>query len=52
MNINPVSHLVSATRDLANDAAVTTEVGWTLLAGVIVMAIFAPLAVRSYKRHL
>ena len=52
VNINPVSHLVSATRDLANDAAVTAEVGWTLLAGVIVMAIFAPLAVRSYKRHL
>ena len=52
MNINPVSHLVSATRDLANNAAVTAEVGWTLLAGVVVMAIFAPLSVRSYKRHL
>ena len=52
VNINPVSHLVSATRDLANNATVTTEVGWTLLAGVVVMAIFAPLAVRSYKRHL
>ena len=52
VNINPVSHLVSATRDLANDAAVTSQVGWTLLAGFIVMAIFAPLAVRSYKRHL
>jgi ABC-2 type transport system permease protein len=52
VNINPVSHLVSATRDLANHAAVTTEVGWTLLAGFVVMAIFAPLAVRSYKKHL
>ena len=52
VNINPVSHLVSATRDLANDAAVTSEVGWTLLAGFVVMAIFAPLAVRSYKKHL
>ena len=52
MNINPVSHLVSATRDLANSATITSEVGWTLLAGFIVMAIFAPLAVRSYKRHL
>ena len=52
VNLNPVSHLVSATRDLANHGAVTTQVGWTLLAGVVVMAIFAPLAVRSYKRHL
>jgi len=52
VNINPVSHLVSATRDLANSATITTEVGWTLLAGFIVMAIFAPLAVRSYKKHL
>ena len=52
VNINPVSHLVSATRDLANHATLTGEVGWTLLAGFVVMAIFAPLAVRSYKRHL
>jgi ABC-2 type transport system permease protein len=52
VNINPVSHLVSATRDLANHATVSSEVGWTLLAGIVVMAIFAPLAVRSYKRHL
>jgi ABC-2 type transport system permease protein len=52
VNINPVSHLVSATRDLANTATISAEVGWTLLAGIVVMAIFAPLAVRSYKRHL
>jgi ABC-2 type transport system permease protein len=52
VNINPVSHLVSATRDLANDAAVTGQVGWTLLAGVVVIAIFAPLSVLSYRRHL
>jgi ABC-2 type transport system permease protein len=52
VNINPVSHLVSATRDLANNAVISGQVGWTLLAGVIVIAIFAPLSVRSYKRHL
>jgi ABC-2 type transport system permease protein len=52
VNINPVSHLVSATRDLANDAAVTGQVGWTLLAGVVVIAIFAPRSVLSYRRHL
>jgi ABC-2 type transport system permease protein len=52
VNVNPVSHLVSATRDLANDAAITSQVGWTLLAGVVVIAIFAPLSVLSYRRHL
>jgi ABC-2 type transport system permease protein len=52
VKINPVSHLVSATRDLANHAAISGEVGWTLLAGIVVIAIFAPLSVRSYKRHL
>lgn len=52
VNINPVSHLVSATRDLANHATISSEVGWTLLAGLVVIAIFAPLSVRSYKRHL
>jgi ABC-2 type transport system permease protein len=52
VNINPVSHLVSATRDLANHAVISGEVGWTLLAGLVVIAIFVPLSLRSYKRHL
>jgi ABC-2 type transport system permease protein len=52
VNVNPVSHLVSATRDLANHATISSEVGWTLLAGLVVIAVFAPLSVRSYKRHL
>ncbi len=52
VKINPVSHLVSATRDLANHAAISGEVGWTLLAGLVVIAVFAPLSVRSYRRHL
>jgi ABC-2 type transport system permease protein len=52
VKVNPVSHLVSATRDLANHATVSGEVGWTLLAGLVVMAVFAPLSVRSYRRHL
>lgn len=52
VNINPVSHVVSATRDLANDGVVTGEVGWALLGCAVVIAIFAPLSVRSYKRHL
>ncbi|WP_433514208.1 ABC transporter permease [Nonomuraea sp. CA-143628] len=52
VRFNPVSHLVTAARDLANSALVSTEVAWTLLACLIVIAIFAPLSVRSYKRHM
>jgi ABC-2 type transport system permease protein len=52
VKINPVSHLVSATRDLANSGTISAEVGWTVLAGMVVIAIFAPLSVRSYRRHL
>jgi ABC-2 type transport system permease protein len=52
VKVNPVSHLVSAARDLANHGDVTSQVGLTLLASVVVIAVFAPLSVRSYKRHL
>lgn len=52
VKINPVSHVVSAVRDLMNDGQVTGEVGWALLGCVIVVAVFAPLAVRSYSRKM
>jgi ABC-2 type transport system permease protein len=52
VKVNPVSHLVSATRDLANNGTVGSEVGWTVLACFVVIAVFAPLSVRSYRRHL
>jgi ABC-2 type transport system permease protein len=52
VKVNPVSHLVTAARDLANHGQITSEVGWTVFAGLVVIAIFAPLSVRSYKKHL
>jgi ABC-2 type transport system permease protein len=52
VKVNPVSHLVSATRDLANHALISSEAGWTLLCCLAVIAIFAPLSVLSYRRHL
>ncbi len=52
VRVNPVSHLVSAARDLANQGVISGEVGWTLLAGLAVIMIFAPLSVYSYKRHM
>jgi ABC-2 type transport system permease protein len=52
VNVNPVSYLVSAGRALANQGVVTSDAGWTVLACLVVIAIFAPLSVRSYRRHL
>jgi ABC-2 type transport system permease protein len=52
VKVNPVSHLVTAARDLANGGVVSSEVGWTLLACLICIVVFAPMSVRSYKRHM
>ena len=51
-NANPVSHVISAIRSLANDGVVNAEVGWALLACAGVVAIFAPLSVRSFSRSM
>jgi ABC-2 type transport system permease protein len=52
VKVNPISIMVSAMRNLANQGVITSEAGWTLLAGLVVIAIFAPLSVRSYRRHM
>jgi len=52
VKVNPISHMVAATRDLANQGTVSGEVGWTLLAGLALIAVFAPLSVLGYRRHL
>jgi ABC-2 type transport system permease protein len=50
--VNPVSHVVSALRDLMNHGALTAQVGWALLGCAAVAAVFIPLAVRSYSRRI
>jgi ABC-2 type transport system permease protein len=52
VNVNPVSLIIKAVRDLMNDGALTSNVGWALLGCAVVVAIFAPLAVRSYNRKV
>jgi len=52
VKVNPISHVVSATRELANQGIIGAQVGWTVLACLAVIAIFAPLSVRSYRRHM
>lgn len=51
VNVNPVSHLVSAVRELANNGAVTSDVWIALLGAAVIVAVFAPLTVRAYMRR-
>ena len=52
VKFNPVSHVVSAVRSLANDGQFTAEVGWAALGCAAMVAIFGPLAVRSFSRKI
>lgn len=52
VKINPVSHVVTAIRDLANAGLVTMEVTWSLLGCAVLVAVFAPLALRRYRRQI
>lgn len=47
---NPISHLITAVRELANTGTVGADVGWTILGAAAIVAVFAPLTVRAYMR--
>ena len=49
VNVNPVSHLVTAARGLMEGTATAGDVGLVLLSAVLLTAIFAPLTVRLYR---
>lgn len=50
VKVNPISHLVSAVRELANEGHAGLEVIWTIIAALVVVAVIAPLTVRGYMR--
>lgn len=50
VNVNPVSHLVTAVRELANDGHFGIHAVWALLGAAVIVAIMAPLTVRTYMR--
>jgi ABC-2 type transport system permease protein len=49
--VNPVSHLVTAVRQLANEAVIGGDFLLALLGALIIVAVFAPLTVRAYMRR-
>ncbi|OZG26928.1 ABC transporter [Williamsia sp. 1138] len=50
--VNPISHLVSAVRSLANEGQADMHIVWSLLGSTLVIAVIAPLTVRTYLRRL
>lgn len=50
VKVNPISHMVSAVRDLANTGAVGHDFWFCLLGALVVVIIFAPLTLRAYMR--
>ena len=51
VGVNPVSHLVTAARELTTTGTSGVEVWVTLLASAAVVIVFAPLTVRAYMRR-
>jgi daunorubicin/doxorubicin transport system permease protein len=50
VNVNPVTHLITAVRDLADKNVVGADLWLALLGAAILVAVFAPLTVRLYMR--
>jgi ABC-2 type transport system permease protein len=49
VNANPISHLVTASRELMAGSASASEIGYVLASAAILAAVFAPLTVRLYR---
>jgi ABC-2 type transport system permease protein len=49
-DINPVSHVVTATRTLMAGTATTPQVLWAVAAAGVLIMIFAPLTALLYQR--
>ena len=50
VQVNPVSHLVTAERALMSGSATAGQVGWALLASAALVAVFAPLTMVLYRK--
>ncbi|MFW0796200.1 ABC transporter permease [Gordonia sp. CPCC 205515] len=51
VKVNPISHIVTAVRELTSTGHAGMHVVWALTGAAVITAIFAPLAVRAYMRN-
>jgi ABC-2 type transport system permease protein len=49
VDVNPISLLVTASRGLMHGTSTFEQIGWVIIASVIIMAIFAPITMYLYK---
>jgi ABC-2 type transport system permease protein len=49
VNVNPITHLVSAIRGLMEGAPIGGEIVWVLLTSVVLVAVFGPLTTYLYR---
>ncbi len=50
VNVNPISHLATASRSFMHGDVDAGAVGWVLLWSAVLLAIFAPLTMRQYNK--
>ncbi|MEU0501651.1 ABC transporter permease [Nocardia sp. NPDC005998] len=50
-HVNPVYYMVNTARALMNGNVYGSDLAWSLIGSVVVIVIFAPLAVRAYMRR-
>ncbi|MDQ0192828.1 ABC transporter permease [Paenibacillus wynnii] len=51
VKINPISHLVTAVRNLVNNGTMGVDLVYSLIGAAVIVAIFAPITVRAYMRR-
>jgi ABC-2 type transport system permease protein len=49
VDLNPISHLVTAERGLMNGTATAGQIMWVLAASTVLTAVFAPVTMRLYR---
>ncbi|CAM3861472.1 ABC transporter permease [Cohnella lubricantis] len=50
-DVNPISHLISAVRELTNSGTAGWDMVISLIGAAVIVAIFAPITVRAYMRR-
>jgi daunorubicin/doxorubicin transport system permease protein len=51
IDVNPISHLVTAARGLMGGTATAGQIGWVLAAAAALTAVFAPLTTHLYRNQ-
>lgn len=51
VNINPITHLVTAVRELINSGTIGWDLAISLIGGLVIVAVFAPLTVKYYMKR-